>query len=217
MLFSSTAIRWLVQMWGCTLLTGVLFIWISTKQCHDCCRVCVWKESNLCYSRCNSSIIEGHFSTFWEKHVTESTFTPFLRFFCHVPKELPFHNGKSIPPKVRRRIFWRHPILNLYFSFDIHEAFDFRRYFQCDSGALGLFFQWTGGKVIDGGAAGVLEDDSLKILLQNTKIFSENYWLEDEHCEKTWFPFFEDIDSFSVFGFREKKGSPSQLNRWWRC
>lgn len=101
----------------------------------------------------------------------------------------------------------------MYFSFDIHEAFDFRRYFQCDSGALGLFFQWTGGKVIDGGAAGVLEDDSLKILLQNTKIFSENYWLEDEHCEKTWFPFFEDIDSFSVFGFREKKGSPSQLNR----
>ena len=48
--------------------------------------------------------------------------------------------------------------------------------------------------------------DSLKILLQNTKIFSENYWLEDEHCEKTWFPFFEDIDSFSVFGFRKKKG-----------
>lgn len=131
---------------------GVALFWLESflfesPPNNDCCRVCVWKESNLCYSRCNSSIIEGHFSTFWEKHDTESTFTPFLRFFCHVPKELPFNNGKNIPPKVRRRIFWRHPILNLYFSFDIHEAFDFRRYFQCDSGALGLFLSGLVGRL----------------------------------------------------------------------
>ena len=47
--------------------------------------------------------------------------------------------------------------------------------------------------------------DSLKIPLQNTKIFSENYWLEDEHCEKNGSLFFG--GHWFIFGFRfsEKK------------
>ena len=177
MLFSSTAIRWLVQI--CRHRTarvnvsfGVGHFWLESflfesPPNNDCCRVFVWKESNLLFSRfCVNPgaippLLRGIFQPLGNK-MTLNLLSPLFAFFfsmcrknCHS-----IYNGKSIPPKVRRLIFWKHPILNLYFSFDIHEAFDFRRYFQCDSGALGLFFEWIGGKGIDGGAAEVLEDDS---------------------------------------------------------
>ena len=84
---------------------GVALFWLESflfesPPNNDCCRVFVWKESNLCYSRCNSSIIEGHFSTFGETKWHWIYFNPILCFFFHVPKELPFNiYWKKHPPK----------------------------------------------------------------------------------------------------------------------